>query len=112
MSDGSRPARAAPRASAGRTTSARYRGLWSGWTSSPSATSPATSIMRSRTAASQTGGAPWGCGRGRNAGGMSVWELNSPSKRSGSPVSHADQIARRASTYSRMRAAGRVHGTP
>ncbi len=43
---------------------------------------------------------------------MSVWEVNSPSKCSGSPVSHADQMARSASTYSRMRAAGRVHGTP
>ena len=94
---------ATPRSSAGRTTSSRKRGLCSGCTSSPSATSPATSIIRSRTAARYTGGAPCGWGRGRKAGGISVCEVNSPRKSSGSPVSHA---ARSRAARGRTRASG------
>src|SRR5271154_2103583 len=72
----------------------------------PSATSPATSFMRGPTAAKNTRGGPYEWGGGANTGVIRVCVKNSPSNPSGDPSFQDAQIARRASTYSRMRAAG------
>ncbi len=61
---------------------------------SPSATSPATSVIRTPTAAKKIGGLPYGVGPGSNLGVIRAWVKNSPSKRSGSLVFHACHIAR------------------
>jgi hypothetical protein len=80
------------------------------WAAKRSATSPAASIIRGPTPAIITFGAPKRLRGGQNSGFIRLWVKNSPRKSRGVPSFHAAQIARRASTYSRMRAAGRLHG--
>ena len=67
-----RPAAARPRSSAGSVTSARYFGVVKAWTIMPSATSPATSVIRGPTAARSTFGAPYFVFVGVNIGVISV----------------------------------------
>ncbi len=67
------PARAHPRSSAGIVTSRTYRSVVKPCSRIPSATSPATSVMRSPTAARNTFGVPYGLGPGLKNGVMSVW---------------------------------------
>jgi hypothetical protein len=43
------------------------------WASTPSATAPAVSVIRSPTAAIQTGGGPYGFGPGEKNGDIRVW---------------------------------------
>ncbi len=54
-------------------TSRTYRSVVKPCSRIPSATSPATSVMRSPTAARNTFGVPYGLGPGLKNGVMSVW---------------------------------------
>ena len=69
----SRPDAASPAVTAGVTCSRTNLSLWNGWTSRPSATVAAFSVMRGPSPASHTGGGPCGFGPGSNIGVMSVW---------------------------------------
>ena len=67
-----RPAFASPRSSAGIVTSLTYRSVVKPWMMMPSATSPATSVICSPTAARNTFGVPYGFGPGAKNGVISV----------------------------------------
>ena len=63
---------ASPRSIAGIVTSRTYRSVVKPWMRMPSATSPATSVIFSPTAASNTFGGPYGFGPGLKNGVISV----------------------------------------
>ena len=92
--------------------SRKWRWLWNGITSSPSATSAAVRVITGPRAPSRTGGGPNGFGPGLNVGGISVCRVCSPRKSSREPSCHAVRIAFTASTISRIRSAGGVHVAP
>ena len=81
----------------------------SGWTCTPSATSPAMRSIHGFTAATSMGGSGTSIGPGDHMAGSSDIVQNSPSKSSGASPRKAAKMARTASTYSRAGArAGRT----
>jgi hypothetical protein len=89
-----------------------YVGVFSGWTWTPSATSPAMRSIHGLTAATSMAGSGASMGPGDHVGGSSERFQYSPSTASFSSPRNALKICRTARTYSFMRGPGGSNSLP